>query len=206
MPIFTKNKKNILFIHIPKCAGSSIEDAFKKNGYSISYLDRSGKTTLNHLRECSPQHMDSKQLESIFNLSKFDEIFTIVREPIARLKSEIGMRLRERYNGTEQQTDTWIKDTLLKYNANNYIFDNHIKPQSEFIVAGTDVFKFEDGVNNIIKAIDSKYKLGFEFFENVHVFDRKEISGYSSSEICISEHSTRLIEDFYNQDFVRFYK
>ena len=50
MPIFTRNGRHILFIHIPKCAGSSIENAFKMNGYSISYLDRSGKKTLNHLR------------------------------------------------------------------------------------------------------------------------------------------------------------
>ena len=55
MPIFTQKKKKLfltkyysfLFIHIPRTSGSSVEDYFKKMGYSIKLLDRDYNTNKN---------------------------------------------------------------------------------------------------------------------------------------------------------------
>ena len=40
MPIYSKNNKNILFIHIPKCGGSSMSHFFLKNKYEESFSAR----------------------------------------------------------------------------------------------------------------------------------------------------------------------
>ncbi len=97
MPIFTKNKIHILYVHIPKTGGSSVEGLFKKNKWQLSYLDKGGKKggkpdSLNSIRQCSPQHMHLEMLQTIFDLEKIDYIFMTVRHPVDRLISEYRMR------------------------------------------------------------------------------------------------------------------
>lgn len=205
MPIFTKDNKSFLFIHIPKCGGSSIETTFRKNGFRISYLDGNGENTLNHLRLCSPQHMHGNMLSNTFNLSAFDGIFTVVRDPESRIKSEIGMRIGKKLDHTEKQTDHWISNTFQRYKKNNFIFDNHIRPQSEFIIPESQLYKFEDGINNIIKDISDTFNLGLIGYENLHVMSRKKMNGYKSSDIPLSQKSKKSIKEFYKEDFLMLY-
>lgn len=54
MPLFHKNNKRILFIHIPKAGGTSIEQFFKRNGWEMEFYDGGGKGTKNEFTRCSP--------------------------------------------------------------------------------------------------------------------------------------------------------
>tara|TARA_B110000879_G_scaffold200168_1_gene273861 strand:+ start:882 stop:1403 length:522 start_codon:yes stop_codon:yes gene_type:complete len=97
MPIFNIGNKRILFIHIPKTGGTSIErilndfqdkpcilDFFKPNK-NILY----GKHESFHM-----QHLTAKQIFNNFNfkVEDFDLIFTIIRDPHQRLISEMNWR------------------------------------------------------------------------------------------------------------------
>lgn len=147
MPVFSKGDKNILFLHIPKSAGSTIEKMGAELGWSESFSIR-GKA-LREIRYCkaSLQHLHAEPLELLLNMDEFDSIFTVVRNPFSRLKSEYYWQRAQRI--TDLGVDEWIADTFEKYSSNSYVYDNHIRPQVEFLpTAGNlQVFKLEeDGV------------------------------------------------------------
>ena len=47
MPLFTKGDRSVLYIHVPKTGGTSIEHFFLSNGYAAEYLDTGGAGSLN---------------------------------------------------------------------------------------------------------------------------------------------------------------
>lgn len=111
MPIFSKDDKHYLFVHIPKCGGTTIESLFKKCGYSLSYLATKADGVngeLNRVRWCSPQHMHAEVLNSIFDVRRYAKIFTIVRNPLDWFKSEYAMRNRERTDVRALDVHRWM--------------------------------------------------------------------------------------------------
>ena len=95
MPIFEKDNQAIMFVHVPKAAGTSVEEVFCSNGFKMSYR-RGGRygelTEFDIANGCSPQHMHAKLLEKNFDAAKFDYVFGIVRSPLDRLVSEYNFR------------------------------------------------------------------------------------------------------------------
>ena len=61
MPVFTKGEQKILFVHVPKTAGSSVNKLFVNNGYEMTYFSESSREL--HKGLCGPQHMDAKLLK-----------------------------------------------------------------------------------------------------------------------------------------------
>ena len=89
MTIFKVNSDFIYFSHIPKCAGSSIEDYFSTfSECSILFLDRDFYTSsLRHWTKSSPQHIPGNVVERLFDNKFFSCYFAIIRDPIDRFKS-----------------------------------------------------------------------------------------------------------------------
>src|SRR6056300_1034263 len=84
MPLFTKDKQTILFKHIPKTAGSSVETAFEKSGWKMSLWQRTYKAP-----PCCAQHWhhDICVKNDVYK-QNINYEFTIVRNPYTRLFSE----------------------------------------------------------------------------------------------------------------------
>ena len=139
MPVFIKDNMYVLYLHVPKTGGSTIVSFFKRNGFDIKYLDTGEPGTINKVTHCSPQHLHCADLARIFDFSKFSFIFTTVRNPMNRMKSEYLMRNRGR---VKMGFDDWVDDTLKKYGENNYLFDNHIRPQSAYYLVPCNNYSF----------------------------------------------------------------
>ena len=90
MPLFKKDCEEILFVHIPKSGGSSIEAFFKRQGYEMFFRNK-GKL---EGTSCSAQHFHAKMFEELFNGASFDYSFTIVRDPLERMFSEYRHRAK----------------------------------------------------------------------------------------------------------------
>lgn len=197
MPVFQKQKKKILFIHIPKAGGTSIEFWLKHNDWHMSFFDDGEREfSQNTYTKCSPQHFHASIIESIFNLQSFDFIFAVVRHPTQRIVSEFNWR-REHF-GIKLSRSEWIQNALNEYAKNNFIHDNHIRPQIEFISEKCHTFKLEDGMNSILSEIRQAVGEDMKLPTNVHAMK-------SSAPPEDLESTTQdMIKEFYFQDFLRF--
>ncbi len=203
MPVFSKNNNHLLFIHVPKTGGSSMEVLFHKSGWDIGYLDRNPQGTLNHVRPCSPQHMHAEMLQQQFLLSKFNGLFMIVRHPYDRFRSEYCYINKENSDFSSDAIEAWARTIFNSYAANNFILDNHIRPQHEYYIPGTSVYKLENGFNTIKQ--DLFIQFGIEFItEEVRELCRKKENGFSSRDIELNDTVKNMLKILYYKDFIQF--
>lgn len=206
MPVFRKDGRNILFVHIPKTGGSSIERAFRSSGYRSLYLDgKLGPSSWNHLRRCPPQHMHGELLELLFRLERFDHIFMVVRDPIARFRSEYLWRHRnkEEFTIDGPTVQRWAKKALRKHSGNPFAWHNHIRPQVDFLVPGITVFPFEEGLDRVLDHLNSTWELGL-VNELPRVREGEATTSFASKDVEITPELEDNLRDFYREDFVRF--
>ena len=195
MPVFTKGNQRVLFIHVPKTAGSSVNKLFMNNGYERSYYSESSRDL--HKGLCGPQHMDSKLLKEELDISSFDYIFSIFRDPIDRHLSEYtwapwGLCGQNLY--TVDSFDEWCPQIFQAYKLNPYRFDNHIRPQNEFYIDGIDVYDYEH-----ISDLTSKLCAKIGLSDDSLPYERS--SRRDDQEYVIYDTTIKLIEEFYKKDY-----
>ena len=95
MPVFRQDGRAVLFVHVPKAGGSTLERLFAKSGWTTGYRDpKGGVGSMNSVRRCSPQHMHRPMLEQVFRLDRFDAVFMTVREPLATVPLRVRLPQR----------------------------------------------------------------------------------------------------------------
>ena len=193
MPVFSKENKSILFVHIPKCGGSSISKIFQKNNWEESFSVRGKSLSEIEYLKSSPQHYHGEIIKNIFDISKFNKIFTIVRNPFNRLKSEFYWQLNNKIS-TNKSPEDWFNNVLEKYNQNNYIYDNHIRPQNEFILEKIHIFKLEEGLKKVYEYIFDKR---FLFIKEPKLKKMKYDQLIEGQFLKIKS----KVEDFYSKDY-----
>ncbi len=193
MPI-TKNSNGeyVLFIHIPKNGGTTIESCF--NIKSILFSDRRKGFPF----KVNPQHFDAKTIRKLGVDNLIKSSFAIVRNPIDRLISEYHWcQKRNKLIRLFFNFDTFVFYFFSLYKKNPYINDNHITPQKDFILNDTIIYKFESGFNSIILDIEDRFKL---IKSNEQHHQNKSIK----SEVKISSVTFNTIVNFYKMDFLTF--
>ena len=201
MPYF--EELNILFIHIPKTGGSSVEKYFeKKINKKLSKNFLYSKTEkFNEMH--SYQHMTFNEIlknKELLKININDEtfIFTIVRNPYERIISELFFRKMINKSSSPE----YVEKKIINYLKSKETYDNHKIPQYSFII-------FENSmINNNIKIIktenlnnDMKY-LGFNDFENIEELKthRNNLDYYS----YLNNNSIKNINEYYVLDFIIF--
>lgn len=189
MPVFTKDDQKILYVHVPKTAGSSVLNLFRDNGYEVSYFDEGSVRPFKGL--CGSQHIHAELIEEEFDLSEFSYIFSIYRDPVDRLISEYTWRCSkggQRYPSLKY----WVELIFDLYDQNNYVNDNHIRPQSEFYFEGCDVYDFNN-ISSLPEKLSEKINLNLS-----------EELGYTNSSKYKYELTDRckdIIMNFYSSDY-----
>jgi hypothetical protein len=204
VPVFIKDKRYVLFPHVPKTGGTSIERLFKQNGWQVHLRDgRTGPGTLNWVRRCSPQHMHAHLLREIVDLQRVDLIFMIVRDPLARFRSEYAMRQKEPGRTDEASVEAWADRVLSRYASDPYAVDNHLRPQHEFLLDGCEVFRLEDGLDAMVSDLNRRHDLGLPdtVARRMRSADR---GGVSSHEVQVSPRLEGRLRELYAEDFVQF--
>lgn len=191
MPIFLLNNKVLYFIHIPKTGGSSVEAALRQLGARQALLHGSKGDFM----KCTPQHMHAALAEKFVPASFRDYSFAISRHPVNRLVSEFHMR-RGRWK-TSITFDDFVEYAFTKYQENRYIFDNHIRPQAEFLTSDAKEFRFEEGLDKVMEDVCTFAGVNFSL-KVPH--KRKKVAEQPS----ISEATLKKIWQFYTVDFERF--
>lgn len=142
---------SILFLHVPKCGGSSIVETFAANGYSPQLLMRGLPP-----QEClvvSPQHQTFSSLKDFIRVEKLTDIFILVRNPYERIKSEFNWTFRDTTTEHRPDFSEWILESLALASEDRSHADNHFRPAINFVDINTPVkvFRLEDGIELAIE-------------------------------------------------------
>ena len=204
VPVFFKDDRSVLFVHIPKAAGSTLERMFTGAGWTMGLREtRRSHPGLMSVRRCSPQHFHAALLSELFAVERFDVVFTVTREPLSRFRSEYLMRNHEDPRTDPASVDAWAERVLARRRRNPYVLDNHLRPQHEFVLPGAEVYRLEDGLPRVVAELDRKHGVQLPA-EIPRALDSVERAGVSSGDLELSEGLRSTLRRVYAEDFTRF--
>ena len=194
MPILVRKEKSVLFVHIPKCGGSSFLKAMNHRGWKELLSIRGLHANQLRFLRCSPQHLHAELLNQLIKPEAFDHIVTLVREPLSRLRSEYCWQKNQ--GMTDLQPDQWIEKTFAAFEKNPFLDDNHIRPQSDFLLNTDQPFKLEeDGVHKALEAVSSITD------GNVSAIEKVKSTQKSPAILEAFEVAKHCIYEFYKRDY-----
>lgn len=208
MPLVRINSRLLHFVHVPKTGGSSIK----------SYLAERGKIALYcwppaEWGRTSPQHMERATHSLMVPPGFCDASFIVFRDPVDRMVSEYRYRAARGSNVMSLEFarpnlvewidggvftgsfDRWVDVVLDLYETDRFLYDNHIRPQSEFWCPTLTPFFFEDGIDRIFDWIDAT--CGLPERER----DPKPANRSPKIAVEMSVITRRRIEAFYAADY-----
>jgi hypothetical protein len=207
MPYFNNNDDiNVLFIHIPKTGGSSIEEylSYKYNiklDNSSLYLFTQDKRLLNENMKInsSLQHLTYNQIvenRKVLNIH-FDniKIITIVRNPYERIVSDLF------FNNliTKDTSKETVFDIINQYLESDK-YDNHNIPQHNFITNDNQEIIPNIHILRTESLNNDMHHLGytdFNLFSNANP-NKVKYADY------LNNKSIEIINNFYHLDFILF--
>jgi hypothetical protein len=199
----------VIFVHIPKCAGQSIEKAFLRD-LGLSWQDRhrlllrpknnteSGPERLTHLfayEYVNFGYIDAASFKEFYK-------FSIVRDPIARIVSELNFRnvRRDRFWGTES-VEEYVVKSCKNYSVESDVV-RHLEPQVNFL--------FDENMEKILvdKVIHlDEIKSEFNRLKSQIGFDGLELrrENFSKSkewlESELSKSDVNFLKEMYKADY-----
>ncbi len=173
MPILRTSDRVILFMHVPKAGGTSVERYLATKG-ELTWTNPSRHADL----PCTPQHFHRDLFAHVTGGQAFDASFAVLRDPVARMQSEFvyrsdplkllqraarpfrgGKARRIKMGGEGKQSltfDEWVPRALKAAEDAPYLYDNHLRPQSAFVDPDVDqLFRLEDGLEQVFRWIDA---------------------------------------------------
>ena len=188
----------VVFIHIPKCAGQSVEETFLNDlrlswddhRYLFGCFERPSSWNKNIPDRLA--HLTAKEIlelnllpEEIFN--SFYK-FTIVRDPLDRLVSSWN------YLNLEADFNDWVNSTVVHgHKSKNYFFKN----QSDYLFDENNKLMVDDIVP--FKSLESTSHSFYDYLVNISSLSHRNVS--KKRAIDISEATKRLIKDLYQKDY-----
>lgn len=157
MPIVRSGTQLIYFAHVPKCAGSAVEDHLVARFGAMALRDT---RFLSHPPErrwskTSPQHVDAGTLARLFPAGFFDLAFAVVRHPVSRIVSAWHFQLEvERTVPNGLGFSDWLEELPDRLESDPFLHDNHTRPMDEMVPEGAEIFHVEHDLNAIVHWLD----------------------------------------------------
>ena len=158
MPSLTLSNRLIWFAHCPKAGGTSLEQLMVAHwAPAVGHLHwgwdrwwRKGGWRVADPPN-SPQHLVWADAAACLPRPP-DDVFALVRDPAARMASEHRWQRRHR-RGTrlgkllaKLPFSLWLRVMLAVARHSPHAFDNHLRPQADFVPETAWVFRLEDGL------------------------------------------------------------
>jgi hypothetical protein len=201
VPIFTRDQRSVLFVHVPKTGGTTLERLLMQAGWEVGFR-ATPRTHPDQIRlhRVSPQHYHAALLEQTLRLDRFDAIFLVTREPLARFRSEYAMRNKRKDGaGSAEHVEAWTRRVLGRARRDPCVLDNHLRPQHEFLVPGAQVFRLEDGMDSIVAAVNGAWDLGLSNDIPQHLSSGGD-GRISSRDVEVSGAVAASVREFYRRD------
>ena len=150
MPVFAINGKSVLFIHVPKTGGTTIERVLSQfgpmslhsNGSCFRDQFRGGLLS----KPIPLQHLHGALLRRLLLPGQFDLVFMLVRDPVQRMISEYR-HAREMWRPEALLSfSAWLRICLRLTRTDPAFRNNHFRAQADYHVEGARVLHYEDGM------------------------------------------------------------
>lgn len=163
MPAYRIRNKNVLFIHVPKTGGTTVESFLETHGKS-SLHNQGGKLlkpiSNSFLTRSLPlQHFHAELLVAMFAPDFFDYTFMIVRDPLERMKSEYRHSRALGRLDTRLNFEWWVRLMLGLTALAPNLRNNHFRPQSQYKCFNAEVFQLEDGMEHILASVCARLSI-----------------------------------------------
>ena len=196
-------KTNVLFVHIPKCAGQTIAAYFLTNA-GLSWDDRGQYLMLGNDRpKLGPPQFAHFTLEEYYSSGILpketidDAIkFTVVRNPWARLWSEYNFNWRSVCSFDD--FFDFFPMRIIDCHATGRDALRHIKPQVEFMADGIEVLRFEN-LDAGFSAFCQRHDL-----PDVGLHNKMNMVKKRPYQNAYNERQIEIVGDFYRHDIEMF--
>ena len=195
---------NILYIHIPKTGGTTIESEIKKKYKQTLYSRKTNNILPFPFNRISLQHQFFRIIKFYKNILNVNfnnlKVFTIVRNPYDRIISDLFWFKLIKKSSTPEEVYKVIK---YKYLNNNNL-DNHNRPQWKFIC------NYKNELIDFIKIFytenlnDSNNELNNFLGFKINTNNIKLNGGVKDYSKYLNNNSKELIYNFYKKDFELF--
>lgn len=194
MPINKQHK--LLFIHIPKNGGTSIENFFNMMGNDSFY---GGNSITESGVLYSPQHLTPNLLQKYLGKNIYDTYFkfSFVRNPYDRVKSEFFWRQRIGEINTDTDFKKWI------FNFYSKIDNDHKLPQYRYI--------FNDNGDKVVDFMGRVENMDIDFTKLLDIINYpkketllKENKNKNKNIVVFDQEIKEKIIEIYKEDFKLF--
>ena len=204
MPYFIVGSHLYYFAHVPKAAGSTVENYLEARFGPLTMLDRKwlGKWVregrkLSSIRT-SPQHLSAKDAEMILPAIERTS-FAIVRDPTERLLSEY--RFQTQYRPLRHikkylPFSVWLHAMITAVRLDRTIVDNHLRPQIDIVPKDAHIFPLEKGLKPLTEWLDAQLCET----SSIDINSTHELAT-TREKILLSKHGTNAIIRFYGVDY-----
>ncbi|MCA8882247.1 MAG: sulfotransferase family 2 domain-containing protein [Rhodobacteraceae bacterium] len=207
MPIFKAGAKLVYYAHVPKCAGSSVNWYLSERFGDLAFSDRQHTRQPPQLRwsRSSPQHIDRASLERLFPAHFFDAVFTIVRHPVSRIVSAFHFQLDvEQSIPAQTEFSDWLADIRDRLDEDPFAFDNHVRPMTEIVPDGAQIFHVEHGLDGLVAWFDALTGAADAPRAIPRMNEQGQYTGNKAPKVVPSATDLQQIEALYAADFERF--
>ncbi|MCJ8138978.1 sulfotransferase family 2 domain-containing protein [Falsirhodobacter halotolerans] len=199
MPIFKHAGQLLFFAHVPKCAGTSIEDHLVRRFGPAAFLNRRHAPGNKHnWTRTSPQHLPARQLALLFPDGFFDAGFAVVRDPVARVRSAFHYHQTKRGKIPAEETlETWLTRVRGFNDGEHARYDDHFRTQGAFVPEWCTIFHLEDGLDGLSAWLDD-----WAGPTTVAPIGRALVGTYDSAPV--DPDLAAMIREHYADDYARF--
>ena len=199
--------KKAIFIHVPKCAGASVEHYLRARFGNLAFVNSKFYRREDSFRwtKTSPQHVDAEAIALLFPKDWIKSSFAVVRHPIARLRSAFDYQRRgEKTISEDMDINLWIQQWADSCQTDPYQFDHHLRPACDLIVANSTIFRMEDNLDDIVAHLDKLEGKTAGSRQIPHENKRRSETGQSPVKTPLTPDSLDLIAALYAEDFKKF--
>ena len=204
MPLFRVNRQLHFFAHVPKCAGSSVENYLRERFGGLAFYDNNHTQTPLNTRwsNTSPQHIDIVSFHKLIPENWIVSSFAVVRHPVRRVVSAYHFQaeVEGKLQG-DQSIDDWLAAWIATADTNGFLYDNHLRRQTELVPDDAQIFYLEHGLDAVVGYLDAL--AGNANGPRSILADNTRKAGHKPA-VQLSDASMALIANYYAADFARF--
>lgn len=195
MPLLLRDGRSIFFAHVPKTAGSSVQEYLVRRFGPLCMLEDFSKRRKRDIVQ-TVSHLSAADLKTLLPRD-LDYCFSIVRDPVARITSEYRFQTGVS-KASKLGFSNWLRVVLVAAAHDPRVYENHIRPQGDLVPEDAEVFHMEDGFDQMIARLDEVTGTAAPEIEMGHLLKR------SRKPIMIYRQDIELITKFYASDYARF--